>query len=95
MCRMQIPTLQYIIKEFFKIPVFDSRTCKKKKNLDHCIFQNHKPDPYAHEMNHMGKINLLKIFRNIFNKTHQKILIISIMSNLRFILLMTQEKSSC
>lgn len=38
------------------------------------------------------KVSLLKIFRNIFDKTHQRILIISIMRNLRFIFLMTQEK---
>lgn len=33
MCRMQIPTLQYVIKEFCKIPISDSRTCKKKKKI--------------------------------------------------------------
>lgn len=50
---MQIPTLQYLITEFCEVPIFDSRTCKK--NLDHSIFQNHKPDPYVHERNHMEK----------------------------------------
>lgn len=42
-------------------------------------------------MNHMEKIHLLKKFRNN-KKTHQRILILSTMRNLRFIFLMTQEK---